>query len=78
MTNEELQKEDKLALAEAYRVYELLDGPDQEKITKEFVNTLFNYGDLSLVKPLDPAKPLNEQGLSKRGLYLVMYMCTFE
>lgn len=78
MNYEELKNEDKLALAEAYRVYELLDGPDKEKIPEEFVETLLSYGDLSLVKPLDPAKSLEEQNLSKRGLYLVMYMCTFE
>lgn len=78
MTYEELKKEDKLALAEAYRVYEMLSGPEQEKIPRDFVNILLNYGDLTLVKPLDPNKDLSEQNLSKRGLYIVMYMCTFE
>ena len=78
MTFEELKNEDKLALAEAYRVYEMLSGPEQEKIPEEFVNVLLNYGDLSLVKPLDPSKELSEQNISKRGMYLVMYMCTFE
>lgn len=76
MTNEELKKEDKIALAEAYRVYELLSGPEQERVPRDFVETLLNYGDLTLVKPLDPNKNLEEQNLSKRGMYLVMYMCT--
>lgn len=78
MDYEKLKNEDKLALAEAYRVYELLSGPEQEKIPEEFVNILLNYGDLSLIGPLDPNKDLENQNLSKRGLYLVMYMCTFE
>lgn len=77
MTYEELKNEDKLALAEAYRVYEILSGPEQELIPEEFVDTLLSYGDLSLIGPLDPSKSLKEQNLSKRGLYLVMYMCTF-
>ena len=78
MNDKELKEEDKLALAEAYRVYELLEDTEKEKIPEEFVQAMLNYGDLSLVKPLDASKPLEEQNLSKRGLYWVMYMCTFE
>lgn len=76
MTIEELKKEDKLALAEAYRVFEILRPEEKEMIPKEFVNTLLDYADLSLVKPLDPTKKLKDQNLSKQGLYIVMYMCT--
>ena len=76
MTYEQLKNEDKVALAEAYRVYELLSGPEQEKIPEDFVDALLYFGDLRMVKPLDPNKPLEEQNLSKRGLYMVMYMCT--
>ncbi len=78
MDKEKWTKEDRIALAEAYRVYELFEDTEKEKIPQEFVQTLLEYGDLSLVKPLDASKRIEEQNLSKRGLYLVMYMCTFE
>lgn len=76
--SEALNKEDQLALAEAYRFYEILSGPEQEKIPEKFVNALISYGDLNLKGPLNPLKSLEEQNLSKKGLYLIMYMCTFE
>lgn len=76
MTYDDLKLEDSLALAEAYRVYELLNDEDKERIPEKFVEILFSYGDLSLVGPLDPSKSLKEFNLSKRGRYLVMYMCT--
>ena len=44
--SEALNKEDQLALAEAYRFYEILSGPEQEKIPEKFVNALISYGDL--------------------------------
>ena len=56
----------------------MLTGPEQEKVPNEFVKALLHYGDLSLVKPLDHTKALREQNLSERGMYLAMYMCTFE
>lgn len=76
MTIEELKNEDKLALAEAYRVYELLRPEEKELIPKKFVDTLLDYGDLSLVNRLDSSKSLKDLNLSKLGLYIVMYMCT--
>ena len=39
MTFEELKNEDKLALAEAYRVYELLRPEEKELIPKKIVDT---------------------------------------
>ena len=78
MAYEDLKNEDKLALAEAYRVYELLNDEDKEQIPEEFVEMLLYNGDLSLVKPLDPAKSLKDFNLSKKGQYLVMYMCTLQ
>ena len=78
MTFEELKNEDKLALTEAYRIYEILNDEDKEQIPKDFVEILLNYSDLSLVSPLDPSKSLKEFNLSKRGQYLVMYMCTLQ
>lgn len=71
-----LEKEDRLALAETYRVYELLAPEEREQIPDEFVQMLINYGDLSLVPRLDPTKSLKDFNLSKRGQYLVLYMCT--
>lgn len=71
-----LNLKDKRALAEAYRVYEILKGPDKDKIPYEFVEMLLYYGDFRLVPPLDPEKSLEEQNISKNGMYLVMYMCT--
>lgn len=76
MTIEELEKEDKLALAEAYRVYELLSDSEKQKVPQDFVDTLLYFGDLRLVKPLDPSKKLADMNLSERGLYITMYMCT--
>lgn len=78
MAYEDLKNEDKLALAEAYRVYELLNDEDKEQIPEEFIEMLLNNGDLSLVKPLDTSKSLKDFNLSKRGQYLVMYMCTLQ
>ncbi len=77
MNFSELRTEDKLALAEAYRVYEILEGADKDKIPQEFVDSLLYYGDLRLVGPLDPEKSLKEQNISRLGMYIVMYMCTF-
>ena len=76
MNFSELRAEDKLALAEAYRVYEILEGADKDKIPEEFVDSLLYYGDLRLVGQLDPKKTLKEQNISRLGMYIVMYMCT--
>lgn len=76
MKFENLTQEDKIALAETYRVYELLEDTEKERIPEEFVEMIFNYGDLSLVPPLDSEKKLIDFNLSKQGKYLVMYMCT--
>ena len=77
MAYQNLEQEDKLALAEAYRIYEILSGFDKDKIPTKFVETMLKYGDLRLVKPLDPSKSLKEQNISKKGMYLALYMCTF-
>lgn len=76
MNFKDLNMEDKLAFAEAYRVYEILNGPDKDRIPSEFVDALLYYGDLRLVGPLNPEKSLKEQNISKLGMYIVMYMCT--
>jgi len=73
---EDLKKEDKIALAETYRVFELLNGPSKERIPREFVEILLDYGDLNAVPPFDAEKSLKDFNLSKRGKYLIMYMCT--
>ncbi|MBO5142455.1 MAG: hypothetical protein J6C46_05580 [Clostridia bacterium] len=78
MSYSEINIDDKLALAEAYRVYEMLNGSEQEKIPSEFVDLLLTHGDLSLIGPLDSQKSLEEQNISKYGKYLIMYMCTFQ
>lgn len=76
MIYEELKQEDKLALAETYRVYELLSPEEKEQIPDDFVEVLLDYGDLSLVPPFDPLKSLKDFNISKRGQYLILYMCT--
>lgn len=71
-----LTLEDRIALAEAYRVYELLEDTEKEKIPPAFVGRLFDYGALDLVPPFDPTKTLKDFQLSERGKYIVLYMCS--
>ena len=72
-----LDAEDKVAMAEAYRVYEMLDEYDQLKIPQNFIETIHRFGDLVNVKPFDSKKEFDDYKFSEKGKYLLMYMCTF-
>ena len=78
MSKEILEVKDTIAMAEAYRVYELLNDEDKEKIPEDFVNRLLYYGDFKSVKPFSSMEELEKGNISKEGLYLVMYMCTYK
>ena len=73
-----ITEEDKVAMAEAYRVFELLDDEEKEKIPAHFIETLLYFGDFKSVSPFSDIKELKRYSLSKKAKYLVMYMCTFE
>ena len=70
--------EDKVAMAEAYRVYELFQDEEKEKIPDNFVETLLYFGDFKKVKPFANVEEMKNANLSLKGKYLLMYMCTFE
>ncbi len=69
--------EDRIAMAEAYRVYELLEDKDKEKIPTHFVETLVYYGDFKKVLPFENEKDYENYEMSPKGKHLLMYMCTF-
>ena len=74
---EGLEEEDKIAMAEAYRLYECLPIEDKRKIPAKFVDTIFTLGDLETVKRFENRQEINEYKFSEKGKYLLMYMCTF-
>ncbi len=73
-----LQEDDKIAMAEAYRAYEILDYDDREKIPSDFVETILKYGNLLAVKPFASKEEFENYNFSIKGKYLLMYLCTFE
>ena len=77
MKAKELTKEDKIALAEAYRFYQMLIYDDQQKIPQDFIEFLKNNGDLDSVKPFESKEDALNAKLSQKANYLIMYMCTF-
>jgi hypothetical protein len=78
MEKEILEIKDTIAMAEAYRVYELMEDHEKEKIPQDFVNRLLYYGDFKKVGPFSSMKEVEEGNISKEGMYLVMYMCTYK
>jgi len=78
MNENALNIDDKIAMAEAYRVYELLSPEDQGKIPEDFVNRLLYYGDFKKVKPYSSMEDIENGNISRNGLFLVMYMCTYK
>ncbi len=72
-----IEDEDKIAMAEAYRTYEILDEFDQRKIPSDFVETILRYGDLESIKPFKTKEEFDSYDFSQKGKYLLMYMCTF-
>ena len=78
MDHKDLTSQDRIAMAEAYRVYELLSLEEQSHIPQDFVDSLLRYGDFENTTPINSVDEAIEEGrLSKKALYLVMYMCTF-
>ncbi len=73
-----LTDEDRVAMAEAYRTFEILDEIDQSKIPEDFVETLLKFGDINSVKPFESIDDFDKYQFSQKGKYLLMYMCTFE
>ena len=77
MKIEEITPEDKIAMAQAYRFYQMLDCCDQEKIPSDFIETLETFGDFEKVSPFKSAEEALKANLSDKANYLIMYMCTF-
>jgi len=72
-----LLEEDRIAMAEAYRAFEMLDENDKEKVPVDFIDTLLDEGDFSKVKAFETKEEVDEYPFSKKAWYLIMYMCTF-
>ena len=68
---------DKLAMAEAYRLYETLPIENQNRIPSDFINTLLALGDLKSVKRFETRQEIDDYKFSEKAKYLIMYMCTF-
>ena len=78
MEEKELTDIDKVAMAEAYRVFQLLPLDEQAKIPEDFVDRLILYGDFKKVKPFKNKEEMQNYDLSDEAMYLIMYMCTFK
>ena len=75
---EEITNEDRIAMAEAYRVYQMLDFYEQAKVPSDFVSFIEANADLGMVVPFETPEEALNANLSEKGRYLVMYMCTFD
>ena len=73
-----VSKEDRIAMAEAYRVYEILEPQEKQKVPPYFIDSILKCADLKAVEPFDSNKSFSIDDLSLKGRYIVMYMCTFE
>ena len=71
-------KEDVLASTEAFRMFQMLDVAEREKIPADFVDKLLDSADLSLVPPFKNKDEVDNYEFSKKAWYLIMYMCTFD
>ena len=74
----DIKEDDKIAMAEAYRVYEFFQDEEKEKIPEDFVETLLYFGDFKKVPPFKNLQEMKEAKLSQKAKYLLMYMCTFD
>ncbi len=72
-----LKEEDRIAMAEAYRAFEMLDENEKEKVPADFIDNLLAEGDFLSVKPFKTRKEVEEYPFTKKAWYLIMYMCTF-
>ena len=78
MEEQKITDVDKIAMAEAYRVYQLLPLDEQAKIPEDFVDRLVLYVDFKKVKPFKNKEEMMSYNLSDEAMYLIMYMCTFK
>jgi len=76
-TDFSISKDDRIAMAEAYRVYEILEPQEKMKVPPYFVNSLLKFADLSVVPPFEEKDSFSIDKLTQKGKYIVMYMCTF-
>ncbi len=72
-----INEEDRIAMAETYRIYQFLNDEEKNKIPHEFIETLVRFGDFLRVKPYGSKKEISMHNISQKARYLVMYMCTF-
>ncbi len=75
--DETITDEDRIAMAQVYRVYQLLTRDDKAKIPQEFVETLLEHGNFKEVKPFKDKSEINMTAFSQKAKYLLMYLCTF-
>ena len=78
MDIKDITPEDKKSFAEAYRVYETMLPEEKEKIPQELIDRLIEYGDFDSIKPFSSKDEAMNYNFSTKGLYLIMYMCTFK
>ncbi len=78
MNIKDIASEDRIGFAEAYRVYETMLPEEKEKIPQDFIDRLVEYADFDSVKPFESKDEVLNYDFSKKGLYLIMYMCTFK
>ena len=76
-TEGEFLEEDRIAMAEAYRAFEMLDENEREKVPADFIDTLLYYGDFTKVKKFKSAEEVDNYDFSRKAWYLILYMCTF-
>ncbi|MBR6252815.1 MAG: hypothetical protein IKR04_03140 [Clostridia bacterium] len=73
----DILEEDRIAMAEAYRAFEMLDENEKERVPADFVDTLLSEGDFTKVKRFRSKEEVDNYQFSRKAWYLIMYMCTF-
>ncbi len=76
--NKELTYEDRVAMAEAYRVYQMLSNRDKAKIPSKFISFIEQNAELGAVKPFKTKSEALKAFISEKANFILMYMCTFD
>jgi hypothetical protein len=76
--NDELTYEDRVAMAEAYRVYQMLSCREKAKIPSKFISFIEQNAELGAVKPFKSKSDALKAFISEKANYLLLYMCTFD
>ena len=75
---EALSYEDRVAMAEAYRVYQMLSFEEKAKIPSDFISFIEENAELGAIEPFKTKTDALKAFVSEKANFILMYMCTFE